>query len=317
MLRCLSMTESKTSTQIHPSPSFISSKSRRILAFLALTVAAVLWGSSFLVIQETMTHDIWFMLAVRHLIGGFGVLLIFRNRALRWDKKNSKLWWWIGFLILLTFAPQSIGLQGTSVSNSAVITALFVVLTPVAMVITKNGHPSFMQWIGSLIGFFAFALMGWLQGFSSLNVYDGLTFVTAVAVAFHTVAFARAIRDERFTYAVVAFQFFISAGLLLAIHFLLVAKGASSILPDLSTREWLGLLYLGFFSMSIPYALQAFGQLTLSPITAVLVISSEPLWAMGVANIFRGDVLSGAAVLASCILLVANFVAEIRWKHSK
>jgi drug/metabolite transporter (DMT)-like permease len=287
------------------------------LAYLALIIAAILWGSTFLVIQETMTHDIWFMVAMRHLIGALGVILLFRRRALYINKRQLKLWTWIGFLILCTFVPQAMGLRGSSVANSAVITALFVVLTPIVLLVTRKGKPSFMQWMGSCVGISAFAVLGWVQGFSSLSIYDAMTFITAVAVAFHTVAFSEAVQEKKFTYSIVAFQFLSSGIVLLIIHFLLNLNSPENFLPHLVRSEWLGLLYLGFFSMSIPYLLQAFAQVTLSPITVVLIISSEPLWAIATANIIRNDPISGAALFASCILLMANVIAEMKLKPSR
>lgn len=307
MIDELSMTEMQT----HLEP-----RSRKPLAFLALIVAAILWGSTFLVIQETMTHDIGFMVAIRHLIGALGVILIFRGRALYFNRQQRGLWFWIGFLIVLTFVPQAIGLQGTSVANSAVITALFVVMTPVVLLILKKGKPTAMQWAGSAVGMLAFVILGWVQGFSALNIYDGLTFITALAVAFHTVAFAEAVREKKYTYSIVAFQFWSSGLILMAVHLVMNFQNPAALLPHLTRSEWIGLGYLGFCSMTLPYLLQAYAQLTLSPVTVVLVISSEPLWAIATANLIRGDIISGAALFASCLLLVANVIAEMKWKKS-
>lgn len=290
----------------------MSSDRQRLLAFAALLVAASVWGSSFLIIQETMVHDIWWMLVFRHLFGALGAFFIFRQRALpiRWS--DCGLYFKIAFFIVLTFAPQAIGLQGTSVANSAVITALFVVLTPMVLYLMKRGRPTPYQWGGALVGILAFFILGYSQGFSSLSIWDFMTFLTALAVAFHTVYFGEALHPPRRLGAVVFYQFLFSALILLMIAAFFSWNRGQFFESEFTARQWLGLAYLGFFSMAVPYSLQAYSQSILGPIQTVLVISSEPLWAMAIANVFRGDPFTGAAVFASGLLILANLIAE--WK---
>ncbi|MBN8555093.1 MAG: DMT family transporter [Deltaproteobacteria bacterium] len=290
--------------------------SKKTVAVLALILAAMLWGSSFFMIQETMTHDIWFMVGIRLLIGALGILVISRGRCLKVDKKYIPLFLLIGFWISVTFFPQALGLRGTSVANSAVITALFVVLTPALLFILKKGKPTNFQWVGSLIGILAFFLLGLSQGFSTLNWYDALTFVTALAVAFHTVYFTEALKHPKNLYPVCFFQFVVGGTLLLIVHFLLAATSHETVFfPTLTTNEWLGIFYLGFFTTSLPYALQGFAQLSVGPVQALLVISSEPLWAIAEASLIRGDPISGAALFSSGLLIIANVVAELKGKN--
>jgi len=109
--------------------------STRFLAFSGLMVAAVLWGSTFVLIQESFTHDLFYMLAVRFGIAALGVALLlkpkeFLLKGLPEARSKLLLWAWLGFFLVATFAPQAFGLLGTSVANSSVITSLYIVLTP-------------------------------------------------------------------------------------------------------------------------------------------------------------------------------------------
>lgn len=286
----------------------MASHRAKALSVLVLILASILWGSSFLVIQETITHDLWFMLVVRFTIGAVAILILSRGRCLKIERKNLSLWMTVGFLIFLTFAPQTYGLQGTSIANSVVMTSMFVVLTPAILKLFFRIHPTLFQWLGCLLGILAFAILGLSQGFSKLNSYDFITLLTAVAVAFHTILFGKALQEKNRFYSVIFYQFFFASLILFAIHLLF---GESSF-PALNETEWMKLLYLGIASTAIPYIFQAIGQLHLPAIQVNLVISSEPLWALAVANIFRGDPISGAALFACSILLAANFVAEIK-----
>jgi len=287
----------------------------QMMAFLALVIAAVFWGSSFLVIQQTMVHDIWWMLCFRHFFGALGTFLLFRKQALKLPRKDLKLTLIISFWILVTFAPQAIGLTGTSIANSAVITALFVVFTPVIMFLMKRAKPTTMQWVGSLIGISAFLLLGISQGFTQLGFYDFLTLVTSIAVAFHVIYFTEAVSTPGKLASIVFYQFFLS-GIILALFATTNSLSQETFFQQsFSPKEWAGLAYLGLFSMALPYTLQGYAQTRLNPVQVVLVISSEPLWAIGVANLLRGDPVSGAALMASFILIIANLVAELKIKR--
>jgi drug/metabolite transporter (DMT)-like permease len=264
-----------------------------------------------------MTHDLWFMVALRLLIGSAAVYILSRGRCLRFDRKYLSLFLMIGTWIAFTFLPQAVGLRGTSVANSAVITAMFVVLTPLLLQILKKGKPSKFQWLGSLIGLLAFFILGAAQGFSSLNWYDAATFITALAVAFHTVYFTEVLKQPKNLYPIIFYQFLIAAVILFVGHFVYASlDSATAFFPAITRKEFLGILYLGIFTSAIPYSLQAYAQLNVSPIQVVLVISSEPLWAIGEANLIRGDPISGAALFTSGLLLIANFVAELKTKNA-
>jgi drug/metabolite transporter (DMT)-like permease len=284
----------------------------KALAYLALIAAAMLWGSAFFMIQDAMNHDLCFMVAIRLMLAALGVLVVSRGRCIQFEKADRKLFLAVGFWLAVTFITQAIGLQGTSVANAAVITALFIVMTPALLLLLKKSRPTKFQWIGSVIGIFAFLVLGAAQGFSTLNFYDGITFLTAAAIAFHTVYFTELLKRPKNLYATTFYQFFISSLILFAAHFL--TNSPARWLLSLSGKELLQLLFLGVCTSAFPYLLQAYAQLSLSPVQALLVISSEPFWAIAFANIFRGDIISGATIAACAILLVANIVAEIRGK---
>lgn len=278
------------------------------LARLGLLIAAILWGSSFVVIKSTMTHDVFWMLGCRMFFAAIALILITRGQCLKIPKKMIVPWLWIAFWIVGTFAPQAYGLTGTSVANSAVLTALFVVITPGLMWFLKKGDTNLYQWAGAILGLFAFFVLGASQGFSTLTVFDFLNIVTAVAVAFHTMLFGEALKNPAHFFPVVFFQFAASA----VMFFILQALTYGFSIPEVSPREWSGLLYLGLFTTAIPYIFQAYGQRHLPIVQVVLIIASEPLWAIAAASILRNDIVSGGAIAACAILLIANLVAELK-----
>lgn len=100
---------------------------RTTLAGLAIAVASFLFGSTFVVIKEAVANfpPISFV-AWRFLIGGvlLAILAFPRGRAIWRDALIA------GSLLFAGYAMQTAGLVTTGASNSALITGLFVIITP-------------------------------------------------------------------------------------------------------------------------------------------------------------------------------------------
>jgi drug/metabolite transporter (DMT)-like permease len=256
------------------------------------------------------------MVSLRLMIAAIGMIGFSRGQCFKFSRQSLSLFFTIGFWLAATFIAQAEGLRGTSVANAAVITALFVVLTPALLWALKKGKPTLFQWLGALIGIFAFFILGYAQGFSKLNIYDGLTFLTAVSVAFHTVYFTEALKHPSNLFPVVFYQFLFSSLIIFFFHSSLsLFSQELKWIPELQSHDWFSLIYLGVCTSAMPYLLQAYAQLSLSPVQALLVISSEPFWAIALAHLIRGDAVSAAALVACGILVIANIVAELRAKQ--
>jgi len=290
----------------------ISSTGRqRGLAIAALMLATAIWGSTLFVIQATMTHHLWLMLAMRMFMGAATVLILSGGRCLRFPQRRRPLWMGLGVLIAIAFGAQTVGMTGTSIANSAVITALFIVFTPLLSRLLKKGNPTPAQWWGAAIGVSAFVVLGAAQGFSRLTVYDALTLVTALAVALHTIFFGAAVAEPGSLFNVVFYQFVGAACCLLLCHFLFEPPWV-----NFTRNELLSLAYLGALGCGVAFVLQAFAQRYLSPLQAALLIATEPLWAIAITRVVRGDAINGGAIAACALLLLANIVAERRPRNS-
>jgi drug/metabolite transporter (DMT)-like permease len=276
-------------------------------AIVALVAATAIWGSSFPVIRSTMTHDLWWMLAVRMFIGAASVLVLSRGRCLAAPRQARGGLVRIGLLIGVAFGTQGLGITGTSIANSSVLSALCVVFTPTLCALLGQGRPTPGQWIGAWIGAAAFGVLGAAQGFGRFTVYDGVTVIAALAVALHTIYFGAAVAEPGRLLSAVFYQFMVAGCVLLLGHFMFEPWRVT-----MTTGQLAGLAYLGVTGCGVAFVLQAYGQRRLSPVQTVLIIATEPLWAMAIARVACGDPISGPAVVAGGLLLLANVVAERR-----
>src|SRR4026208_1769584 len=108
---------------------------RTTLAALAITLASFLFGSTFVVIKEAVASfpPISFV-AWRFLIGGIvlSLLSIPRGRLIWRDAAIC------GSLLFTGYAFQTAGLVTTGGSNSALITGLFVIITPLLAALLRR-----------------------------------------------------------------------------------------------------------------------------------------------------------------------------------
>ncbi|MFH2056933.1 MAG: DMT family transporter, partial [bacterium] len=107
-----------------------SNRKQSIVAELGLVYATVIWGTTFVVVKEALefinplTLVAWrFLLAASVL----AIWLLLRRKPLLSNWRPGVT---LGILLWLIYAPQTIGLEITTASNSAFITGMFVAFVP-------------------------------------------------------------------------------------------------------------------------------------------------------------------------------------------
>ena len=133
----------------------------RLQANLLLTLAAIIWGSSF-VVQQIGTGELGTITftGARFLVGALVVLPFAIKQFLRVDQNERKFQSsdWLGLIItgsvLFTAAAlQQHGILRTTVTNSGFLTALYVPLVPVLGLIVLKRKVHFSIWPASVCCF--------------------------------------------------------------------------------------------------------------------------------------------------------------------
>ena len=156
-------------------------------AVAALLGAAFLFGATFVVVKSAVeTMEPIAFVAWRFLIGGLVLLAL----AI---PKGRKIWGHgllAGLALFAGYALQTAGLQYTGASNSALITGLYIVLTPFLAAALAKRLPTPWVMVAALGAFAGVAL---LTGIDDLNLNTGdlLTVGCALAFAVHIVVLSR------------------------------------------------------------------------------------------------------------------------------
>ena len=151
---------------------------------LALLLTTFIWAVTFPVTKLALEQVLPFsFLLLRFLLGTFavGVVLAAFRHALKRDTATLRMAGIASSFLFVGYAAQTVGLRYTTASNSAFITALYVVLVPLFL----------KRFEGRLWIALALAVAGlWLliRPSAEMNVGDLYTLVGAVAFALHIIA---------------------------------------------------------------------------------------------------------------------------------
>lgn len=107
---------------------------------IMLFTTAIIWGSGFAFSAISLDYFTPYqILAIRFSVGVLILSIIFYNRLKHIKKSTIKRGFILGFLLYLAFLLQTVGLQYTTPSKNAFITAINVVIVPfIAFLWTKG-----------------------------------------------------------------------------------------------------------------------------------------------------------------------------------
>jgi drug/metabolite transporter (DMT)-like permease len=273
---------------------------RSTLAGLAVAAAAFLFGSTFVVIKDAVSgYPPVNFVAWRFLLGGTALALLSLPRGRRiWRDATVT-----GLILCAGYAAQTAGLVVTGASNSALITGLFVIITPILAAAFNRRAPGGWVMVGAALAFMGVLLLT-ARGGLALNRGDLLTLVCALAFAGHIVALSRFAPRHRVV-PFTAAQLLVTA----AVAFPLAAALEGIQTP--SRREAPALVLTALGVSGGAFLLQIWAQTVIGPGRTGILLALEPAFAVATAVVVLGETLSatgwlGAALIVGAIYLVVT-----------
>jgi drug/metabolite transporter (DMT)-like permease len=266
---------------------------------LALLLTTFIWGATFPATKAVLEHTPPFsFLFLRFLLGallvGGGFLLwrirLCREPAVLRASAIATCWLFLGY------ALQTVGLNYTTASNSAFITALYVVLVPLIL-------RRFARHVWVATGIATVGLWLLVKPSASGNLGDLLTLGCAVAFAAHIVCLERFTREVDAP-SLFAWQMMASVVLLLP-PMLIEQAPAQAFAPTALLLVGLGVtggLATGAF------AVQMWVQRIVPAQQVALIFASEPAYAAWLSWYFLGETLDSQGWVGSGLILLAVVV---------
>lgn len=205
---------------------------------------------------------------------------------------------------------QQIGIMTTSVGKAGFLTALYIVLVPIAGLFFKKKCPATV-WIGVVCSFAGLYLLCMKGGSFSLATGDLLLLGCAVVFTGHILVidyFAPKVNGVWMS----CIQFFV-AGIISAIPMLFT---------ETPTREGifaakLPILYAGVMSCGVAYTLQILGQKNYNPTIAVLILSLESCFSVLGGFLILNETLSARELCGCALMFAAIILAQLPGKKEQ
>ncbi len=286
----------------------------RLQANTLLTLAAVIWGSSF-VVQQIGTGELGTIsfTGARFLVGAL-VVLPFAGHQYRRMRRQGELHLgvidWLGLLlvglVLFTAAAlQQHGIQRTTVTNSGFLTALYVPMVPVLGLLLLRRRVHFSIWPASLACFFGTYVLSGAQQVE-LAVGDLWVLASTIFWASHVILVGILAIRTKAPLVVATAQFLVCGVCGLGLGHLVEGPVPAQFVGAL----W-GILYIGIFSVGMAFTLQVVGQRYTPAADAAIILSSETVFAALGGMIFLGERLSLTQLSGGALILVSILAVEL------
>ena len=283
---------------------------KKWLAIGALILVTVIWGGGFVASDIALESMKPFqIMMVRFLLASVLMGVISRGQQKSEEKLKDragaiKAGILMGVTLFMGFAFQIIGLQYTTPSKNAFLTALNVVIVPfIAFVILKKKIGA-KGIIGAVMSVLGVALLS-LNGDFTVSLGDGLTLFCAVGFAFQIFFTSEFVK--KYPASVLNTVQMFTAFVLSAISLMIFGENDFQV----TTQGWLSALYLGVVSTTICYLLQTACQKYIDETKAAIILSMESVFGTIFSILILHEVVTVRMVIGCAVILAAVIISNM------
>ena len=283
---------------------------KKWLAIGALILVTVIWGGGFVASDIALESMKPFqIMMVRFLLASvlMGVISWGQRKGEEKLKDRSgaiKAGVLMGVTLFMGFAFQIIGLQYTTPSKNAFLTALNVVIVPfIAFVILKKKIGA-KGIIGAVMSVLGVGLLS-LNGNFTVSLGDGLTLLCAVGFAFQIFFTSEFVK--KYPASVLNTVQMFTAFVLSAISLMIFGENDFQV----TTQGWLSVLYLGVVSTTICYLLQTACQKYIDETKAAIILSMESVFGTIFSIMILHEVVTVRMVIGCAVILAAVIISNM------
>ena len=297
--------------------------SKKMLGNLALLIAALLWGSTF-VAQSVASEAVepFTFLASRSLLGFLFLIPVSiikdtvtnRTKPIPKPTRQGTASLVIGGICcgaMLTVASrlQQFGMTADNSGKAGFITAMYILLVPIlGLFFKKKVTPIIWCCVGmGVIGLYLLCMNDGLK----LATSDIFLMICAVAFSGHILIvdhFSPKVDGVKLS----CIQFFVTFVLATILALIFEDTSFSTILA-----AWFPIAYAGILSSGIAYTLQIIGQKHTDPTVASLLMSLESVFAVLTSMVVLSQFPSGRELAGSLIMFAAIIISQLPEKNKK
>ena len=286
-------------------------KKTAIYAKLALFCAALIWGTSFVIMKNTV--DIFsppLLLAIRFTIGTLILSLIFVKKLKLLNRDYFIKGGIIGVMLFTAYITQTFGLTDTTPGKNAFLTAAYCVIVPFLMWVTTKKKPDVYNISAALLCIVGIGFVS-LSGNFSISFGDSFTLIGAFFYAAHMVVIAIFSKDKD-PVLLTILQFGTSAVLAW-----IIALFTADFPASVPMTSVLGLVYLGIFCTGVAMLLQNVGQKYSEASSASIILSLEAVFGVLISILCGTEALTFNMALGFVLIFISVIISETKLNFIK
>ena len=273
---------------------------------LALLGATLLWGSSFVVLKNTLDSvpTLW-LLAIRFTGAAVLMGLPSIKQLRKIDRRCLKYGLMMGAALYAAYTLQTFGLVYTTPGKNAFLTATYCVLVPFLWWAYEKKRPDRCNIIAALVCITGMALVS-LSGDFSVGLGEALTMCCGLFYALHIIFTSKGV--ESYGVGVLTTLQFAAAAVLCWV----IAPLSAPFPEEIPSDAWLAIAYLCVFCTFACYYLQTIGQKYTSPQTSAILLTFESVFGTLISVIFYHEQLTLRELAGFALIFIAVLISETK-----
>ncbi len=282
------------------------------LGKLLILLATIIWGSSFVVLKNTLdTIPTEFLLGFRFFLAAVLLSAVFYQMWLEFNLSYLRRGLLLGLLLFGAYYSQTLGLTDTTPGKNAFLTATYCAIVPFLYWAVDKLRPDRYNISAALLCLLGIGMVAITSGFS-MRLGDSLTLVGAMFYAAHIVALAKFTRGHN-PLLLTTVQFF-TCGIINWILQLFVVKQP---VPELTAANISALLYLTILCSAVALTFQSYGQKYTEPATAAILLSLESVFGVIFSIIFYHEAITLRMYCGFGLIFLAVIISETKLSFLK
>ncbi|MCJ7689741.1 MAG: DMT family transporter [Clostridiaceae bacterium] len=287
------------------------SKKKSIMADMSLLLVALMWGGGFIAVKGALDSITpFYITAMRFSISVIIMLLVFRKKIKHITIKELKIGTFVGLLLFLGFAAQTVGMKYTTAGKNAFLTGTNVVIVPFLYWVISKKRPDSYSLVAAFLCFIGIGMLT-LDGGINISLGDSLTLLCAVFFAAH----------------IVSVGFFIEK--VDAISLVIIQLGAAAVFSiiaalifepipqSLNSDTVFAIGYLAIFSTMLAFIIQNVAQKYTTSTHAAIILCLESVFGSILSVIMLNEIFTSKMILGSLTIFIAIITTETKLSFLK
>lgn len=295
--------------------------SKATLSKLLLVLVTIIWGSSFVVLKDTLStlgggYFTFFILAARFGLSSIVLIAICWKKFITISKGTFLKGLILGCILFCAYGVQTIGLKYTSASKNAFLTSIYVVLVPFLSWLLIKRKPKIKHYVAALLCFIGIsfvAIIGKEEIVVNELLGDILSGISGIFYALQIVFLARHTREDD-PIKLLIIELLVVTLLCFCVSMLGEFQFHYAKFSISFDHIW-KLVYLGLVCTLFAQFGQTIAQRHASAMSVAIIFSLESVFGVFFDILFSGVKLTIYIIIGFVFIFVGEIISEVKIKN--